>query len=578
MVRDQWMNLNGLWEYAITDEAAKVPQAYRGQILVPFPMESALSGVMKNLQPDQRLWYHRTFKFPPAWKNQHIVLHFGSVDWQASIYLNGKKLAEHKGGYDPFSIDITNELRSDKEQELLVKVWDPTDLGRIDTIRAPRQPSGKQRSIPFGTEYSQVSGIWKTVWLEPVPSARIEKFEVATDIDRRVLNLKVSGTGTDDSFSLVAVAMDEGKEIARNIGKPEANLTLDIPNPKLWWPERPFLYSLKISLYQGEKKIDEVDGYFGMRKISIGIDDQKVTRILLNNKFVFQIGLLDQGYWPDALYTAPTDSALRFDIGLMKKFGFNVARKHGKVEPDRWYYWCDKMGLLVWQDMIPKFPAAGYGPNELFTSPADASQFELEMQRMVEGLRNHPSIVMWTIFNETWGQYDTRRLTKWVKELDSTRLVNSASGCENFGVGDIIDGHQYPGPDPGPTKSWPSADPDEWQWEVKASPEKTRAAVAGEFGGTFLFFPDHSWNKSLIGLKPFTDAGYPLLKTADEFTTRYETMLKSLHRMIQANGISGGIYTQFSDVEVECNGLVTYDRQLIKVDTARIKAANEGKK
>ena len=578
MVREKWMNLNGLWEYAVTDLISAVPIDYPGKILVPFPVESALSGVMKNLQPDQLLWYHRTFKLPQAWKNKHVVLHFGSIDWQASVYLNGTKLIEHKGGYDPFSVDITEELKPGKEQVLVVRVWDPTDLGRTDTLKAPRQPSGKQRSVPFGTEYSRVSGIWKTVWLEPVPAARIEKFEVVTDIDRKTVNLKVYGNGADDSYSIVAVAFKDGSEVARVAGKLDANLILNIPDPRLWWPEDPFLYGLKISLNQGDIKADEVGGYFGMRKISIGTDESKLNRILLNNKFVFQIGLLDQGYWPDGLYTAPTDSALIFDIKTMKGMGFNVARKHGKVEPDRWYYWCDKMGLIVWQDMIPKFPAAGYGPNEIYTSPSDARQFELEMQQMVEGLRNHPSIVMWTIFNETWGQYDTKRLTEWVRGLDTTRLVNSASGCENFGIGDIIDGHQYPGPGPGPTKSSPSAHPDEWQWGVKAMPDQTRAAVPGEFGGTFLFFPDHSWNNTLKGLEPFTDAGYPLMNSSDELTTRYETMLNTLHAMIQTNGISGGIYTQFSDVEIECNGLVTYDRKLIKVDTARIKAANKGKK
>ena len=576
MIRKEWINLNGLWEYTVTDLEAKVPLSFEGKILVPFPLESALSGVMKNLQPDQLLWYHKSFKLPPAWKGRHILLHFGSVDWKATVYLNGKEVIEHKGGYDPFSIDITEATNSNDEQELVVKVWDPTDLGRIDTVNAPRQPSGKQRSVPYGAEYSQVSGIWKTVWLEPVPASRIEKFDLVTDIDQQVIRIKVFEKGIDDSCSVVVTAIDDGIEIAKATGKAGKNLTLKIPNPKLWWPESPFLYDLKISLYKSEKKVDEVRGYFGMRKISIGKDANNVTRILLNNKFIFQIGLLDQGYWPDGLYTAPSDSALRYDVELMKKLGFNVARKHGKVEPDRWYYWCDKMGLLVWQDMTPKFPAAGYGKNELYTSPQDASQFELELQNMVNGLRNHPSIVLWTIFNETWGQYDTRRLTAWVKQLDSTRLVNSASGCENFGVGDIIDGHQYPGPGPGPTKTSPAAGPDEWQWEVKAIPGKKRAAVVGEFGGLFLFYPDHSWNKTLKELRPFVDAGYPMLNTSEELTSRYEAMLKTLHEMIQTNGVSGGMFTQFSDVEVEVNGLVTYDRSIIKADTARIKQANRG--
>ncbi|MFA5814562.1 MAG: glycoside hydrolase family 2 TIM barrel-domain containing protein [Bacteroidales bacterium] len=571
MVRPDWLNLNGLWEYATTPLDAVRPDSFPGRILVPFPLESALSGVMKQLKPDELLWYRRTFQVPRKWRDRHVLLHFGSVDWQSDVFVNGRKVADHKGGYDPFSVDITGALGPGMEQELVVRVWDPTDLGRTDTARAPRQPSGKQRSVPYGTEYSQVSGIWKTVWLEPVPESSISAYAVAADIDRQELTVNVTATGTDESWTVEAVAIDNGKIVARTSGSPAGRLTLRIPRCRLWWPDDPFLYDLKIALYQGNTKIDEVSGYFGMRKISVGKDDKQVTRILLNNKFVFETGLLDQGYWPDGLYTAPTDSALRFDIELMKKLGFNVARKHGKVEPDRWYWWCDKLGLLVWQDMIPKFPAAGYGRNELYTAPEDARQFELEMQRMIKGLRNHPSVIVWTVFNETWGQYDTKRLTKWVKELDPTRLVNSASGCENFGVGDIIDGHQYPGPGPGPTKSWPPAGPDEWQWEVKAMPDSTRAALPGEYGGTFLFFPENSWNKTLLGLKPFTDAGYPLLQTRDELTDRLLAMLETLHGMITSNGISGGLYTQFSDVEVECNGLVTYDRRLVKIDSTRVR-------
>jgi hypothetical protein len=571
MVRPDWMNLNGLWEYAITTLDAPRPDSFPGRILVPFPLESALSGVMKQLKPGQLLWYRRTISVPRKWRDRHVLLHFGSVDWQAEVFVNGQKLAEHKGGYDPFNVDITGALNPGRNQEVVVRVWDPTDLGRTNNANAPRQPSGKQRSTPYGTEYSQVSGIWKTVWLEPVAAASIEKYEVTADIDKKILLVKVLGTGTDDSFSVEAAALDNGRVVARASGKPGGFVTLEIPDCRLWKPDDPFLYDLKISLFQGDRKMDEVQGYFGMRKIAVGKDAAGVNRLMLNNQFVFQCGLLDQGYWPDGLYTAPTDSALRFDIELMKELGFNLSRKHGKVEPDRWYWWCDKLGLMVWQDMIPKFPAAGYGANELYTSPEDAAQFELEMKRMIDGLRNHPSVIVWTVFNETWGQYDTKRLTKMVKELDPTRLVNSASGCENFGVGDIIDGHQYPGPDPGPTKSWPPAGPDEWQWEVKAMPDSTRAALPGEYGGTFLFYPENSWNKTLKGLEPFTNAGYPLLKTREELTERLLAMLKTLHSMIETNGISGGIYTQFSDVEVECNGLVTYDRGLIKIDSARIR-------
>ncbi len=575
MARPDWQSLNGLWDYAITGTEAATPATFQAKILVPFPLESALSGVMKNLKPNELLWYRRTFSVPREWSDRNILLHFGSVDWQSDVFVNGKKVAGHKGGYDPFSINITEALNPGSEQELVVRVWDPTDLGRTDTVRAPRQPSGKQRSVPYGTEYSQVSGIWKSIWLEPVPSTRIEKYVAVPDIDNKKLRLRVLVNFSTDSCSVSAEASANGLVIAGVTGKPGTELSLNIPNCKLWTPDDPFLYDLKVTLFKGDKKVDETTGYFGMRKISIGKDAKGVTRILLNNRFVFQSGLLDQGYWPDGLYTAPTDAALRSDIELMKKLGFNTSRKHGKVEPDRWYYWCDRLGLLVWQDMIPKFPAAGFGPNEIYTSPSDAAQFETEMQRMINGLMNHPSVIVWTVFNETWGQYATKRLTRWVRELDPSRLVNSASGCENFGVGDIIDGHQYPGPAPGPTKSWPQARSDEWQWEVKAMPDSARAAVAGEYGGTFLFFANHSWNKSLVGSKPFTDAGYPLMKNSDELTGRLVTMLETLHGMIETNGISGGLYTQLADVEVECNGLVTYDRQLIKVDTARIKAANQ---
>jgi hypothetical protein len=374
----------------------------------------------------------------------------------------------------------------------------------------------------------------------------------------------------DDNFTVRAEVSANKKTIAQVTGRPGTDLFIKIPYCRLWTPDDPFLYDLKISLLKGDEKIDEIDGYFGMRKISIGKDEKDVTRIMLNNEFVFQSGLLDQGYWPDGLYTAPTDEALRFDIELMKRLGFNTSRKHAKVEPDRWYYWCDKLGLLVWQDMVSKLPSAGFGSNEIYTSPGDAAQFETEMQRMIDGLINHPSIIVWTVFNETWGQYDTKRLTRLVRDLDPSRLVNSASGCENFGVGDIIDGHQYPGP----AKSWPLADPDEWQWEVKAMPDSIRATALGEYGGTFLFYPDHSWNKSLVGSEPFTDAGYPFLKTSDELTDKLLTMLETMQGMIGTNGLSGGMYTQLTDVEGECNGLVTYDRELIKVDTARIKAAN----
>ncbi|MBL7112098.1 MAG: beta-galactosidase [Bacteroidales bacterium] len=575
MVRNEWMNLNGLWQYAVTDKQSGLPESYQGEILVPFPIESALSGVMQKLNPDQILWYHRLVKIPSSWREDCVLLHFGAVDWKTTVYINGKQIGTHQGGFDPFTFDITRELKSRRTIEITVKVWDPTDLGWKDPSKGPRQPVGKQVSDPIGTLYSQVSGIWQTVWIEPVPKSRIGKISLVSDIDNGLVQINVSGVNTDSTFSIVALVRDSGKDIISARGMINERILMKIPEFKLWSPDHPFLYDLEIILTKGKTTIDKVASYFGMRKIALGKDEEDVTRILLNNQFVFQVGPLDQGYWPDGLYTAPTDEALRFDVELVKKLGFNMVRKHAKVEPDRWYYWCDKLGLIVWQDMVPKYPAAGYGTNEIYTSDNDAKQFEYELFQMIERLRNHPSIVMWIIFNETWGQYNTKRLTNWVKDFDTTRLVNSASGCENFGVGDIIDGHQYPGPDPGPSKSWPKADPDEWQWEVRAMPEIDRALVLGEYGGIFLTFSDHSWHKTSEGLNPFINAGYPMLQSSEELTATYEMMSVAIEKMIGDHGLSGAVYTQLSDIEVECNGFITYDREVIKVDIDRINKSNK---
>ena len=377
MVRKDWLNLNGLWDIKLADGT-------EAKILVPYPIESALSGVMKHAD---RMTYRRSFEIPQAWSGRHVLLHFGAVDWEAKVSVNGKELGVHRGGYDDFSFDITDALKTSGEQEIAVEVFDPTDAGS--------QPRGKQVLHPGGIMYTPTSGIWQTVWLEPVAETHIESLLLVPDVDAGCLRLTVGGTGTVE-----AVASDGGRQVAQVSGDAGAELKLAIPDPKLWSPDSPHLYDLRVSLKSGGKTVDEVTSYFGMRKIALGKDEQGVTRLMLNGKFVFQVGPLDQGFWPDGIYTAPTDEALRWDIETMKKLGFNCARKHVKVEPDRWYYWCDKLGLLVWQDM----PA---GDNK--TAEAK-QQFEVELRRLIEGRRDHPAIIMWVVFNEGWGQYDTQRL------------------------------------------------------------------------------------------------------------------------------------------------------------------------
>ncbi|MBE3068979.1 MAG: glycoside hydrolase family 2 [Planctomycetes bacterium] len=530
MVRKDWMDLNGLWQYATAAEGEAPPAGkdLDGEILVPFPIQSALSGVMKEAD---RLWYRRTFKVPDGWKGRRVLLHFGAVDWEATVYVNGKQVGDHRGGYDAFSADITDALKAGGDQELVVGVFDPTDKGN--------QPRGKQVLKPGGIMYTAVTGIWQTVWLEPVPEARIGRLVLTPDVDGKCLRLTVAAAGDGDGLTVEAVATDGGKEVGKVSGKAGAELRLSVPDAKLWSPDTPHLYDLKVQLSAGGKVVDSVASYFGMRKIEIGKDDKGVTRILLNGKFVFQVGPLDQGWWPDGLYIAPTDEAFKYDVEITRKLGFNMARKHVKVEPDRWYYWCDKLGLMVWQDM----------PSGNNATPESKKQFEGELKALVEGFRNHPSIIMWVVFNEGWGQYDTERLVSWVKEMDPSRLVNCASGWTDKNCGDVHDIHSYPNP-------------------ASPKPEPTRAAVLGEFGGLGLGLDGHTWKKEHWGYKGMADR--------DELTTGYERLLQAAYKLKDTDGLSAIVYTQTTDVEVECNGLLTYDRAIIKPDLERVAAANQG--
>jgi len=530
LVRVDWLNLNGLWDYAVTSRTAPPPTDFTGQILVPFPIESALSGVMQRLDEFSTLWYRRNFRVPAAWRGQRVRLHFGAVDWQARVFVNGHEIGQHRGGYDGFTFDITDSLKWDGDEEIRVAVFDPTEGD---------QPCGKQSRKPEGIFYTPTSGLWQTVWLEPVPKICINELKLTPDVDAQALHVRVAVGSLANSVQVEVQALVDGKEVSHITGPANQELSLPVPSPHLWSPGDPFLYDLRVTLKDAGHVVDSVSSYFGMRKISLRKDDAGITRLALNDQFLFQMGTLDQGFWPDGIYTAPTDDALRFDIEYLKRCGFNLARKHVKVEPDRWYYWCDKLGLLVWQDM----------PSGNNTTPESRTQFEAELQRMVTGRFNHPSIIVWVLFNEGWGQYDTERLVTWLKAMDPSRLVDNASGWTDKRVGDLIDMHSYPGPE-------------------CPQPEMDRAAVLGEFGGLGLGLPGHTWSERFWGYLPMPDT--------ESLSARYCQLLERVHLLRSSFGLSAAVYTQTTDVETECNGLLTYDRAVSKLDPSVIRAANHG--
>lgn len=548
MVRKEWQNLNGLWQFqaAQADEEPPFGKDLKEQILVPYPVESALSGIMRH---ESRMWYRRTFEVPADWKDRHVLLHFDAIDWEATVYLNGKKLATHRGGYDAFGFDITGFLKPDGPQELVVGVFDPTNGKEGDDPEAGNQPRGKQVLKPGGIMYTPTSGIWQTVWIEPVNSAFIEGLHIVPDVDGSRVEITVNAQNAGHGAQATADASFSNNEGGNSTafsgsasgaaGKP---LVIQIPNPQFWSPDHPRLYSLHVKLTSKGKVTDEVDSYFAMRKISIGKDENGITRMLLNNKFVFQVGPLDQGFWPDGIYTAPTDAALKFDIEAEKKLGFNMVRKHVKVEPERWYYWADKLGLLVWQDM----------PSGDNSTPQAIEQFGHELDRLIAGRGNHPCIVMWVVFNEGWGEKraDVASFVERVKKLDPTRLVDDASGWTDKGVGDVIDIHHYPDP------SMPK-------------PEESRAAVLGEFGGLGLPVDGHMWKQTN------KNWGYRKIDNQKDLTDAYVKMLKTAWEL-KDKGLSACVYTQTTDVETESNGLLTYDREVFKVDPTRAAAAAAG--
>jgi len=540
MVRKNWQNLNGLWDYAIVPKDSQQPDTFDGQILVPFPVESALSGVMKPVGEENRLWYRRTFEIPRKWQGQHLLLHFGAVDWDSTVWVNGTQVGTHRGGYDPFTFDITDALNDAGQQEVVLSVWDPTNTGT--------QPRGKQVKKPGGIWYTAVTGIWQTAWLEPVPEAYIKWIKIVPDIDSESVHVTVASTDPA-GYSVEIEAKDGWFTKTKKKGMAGEELVLNIDNPKLWSPDSPFLYDLKVTLKNSKgKKVDAVSSYFGMRKIEVKKDEKGINRLFLNNEPLFQFGPLDQGWWPDGLYTAPTDAALRYDIEVLKKLGCNMLRKHVKIEPARLYYWCDKLGLMVWQDMPSGDKYIGGRDPDIQRSPESARQFEAELKAMIATFYNHPSIIMWVPYNEGWGQWDTPRIVDLIKKLDPTRLVNNASGWTDRKVGDVHDIHSYPGPATPPT-------------------EQKRAAVLGEFGGLGLPVKKHTWQDE-------KNWGYRTYKTREDLTDAYVALIDNLRSLI-GEGLSAAVYTQTTDVEVEVNGWMTYDRAMIKMDAKKAAAANK---
>ena len=547
LVRNEWKNLNGLWDYEITKLGVNKPNFYKNKILVPFPIESSLSGVQKNVGKDNELWYHSTFIIPKLWKGKNIILHFGGVDWKSEIWINDVYVGSHQGGYDPFSFDITSQLNNKKKQKVVVKVWDPTDEGY--------QPRGKQTINPHGIWYTAVTGIWQTVWIEPVNSNYIKTVNIVSNVDESNISIKLISSETleKDYFEVI---IKDGNTIVSSVKSPvKFNLDVLINNAKLWSPESPFLYDMEINLVSNGKIVDSIKSYFAMRKISTRKDENGIFRLQLNNEDYFQFGTLDQGWWPDGLYTAPSDDALKYDIIKTKELGFNMIRKHVKVESARWYYHADKIGMLVWQDMpngenfrFPKWQRDKFfDGDEFIPSSESEDNFRSEWKKIIDFLYSNPSIVCWVPFNEAWGQFKTVEISEWTKIYDPSRLVNSASGGNYYRTGDITDIHNYPDP-------------------KMLFFDNERVNVLGEYGGIGLAIDGHLW-------QPDKNWGYIKFKNSIEATDQYVSLANQLYKMIES-GFSAAIYTQITDVEIEVNGLMTYDRKIVKLDLGRVREIN----
>lgn len=545
LVRPAWQNLNGHWNYAIRPADAPQPELFDGKILVPYPLESSLSGVQRRLAENEVLWYERRFTVPAEWRQGALLLHFGAVDWEADVYLNGIRVGGHKGGYTAFSIDIAPYLTRG-EQTLAVRVTDPTDRGT--------QPRGKQVTEARTIWYTPVTGIWQTVWLEPVPESRIASLRTTPDIDTKSLTVEAAIVGARRGDIVEITLRDNGRTVAEARAAAGEPLRLTLPEMKLWTPDTPMLYDLETTLLRGGKSVDRVGSYAAMRKNSVVRGKEGFLRLALNDRECFQFGPLDQGWWPDGLYTAPTDEALVYDIVKTKELGFNMIRKHVKVEPERWYWHCDRLGILVWQDMPNGGPSPEWQNNRYFNgaeaerTARSEEQFRREWKEIIDQLYNHPSVVMWVPFNEAWGQFKTAEIARWTKDYDSTRIVNAASGGNFYpDAGEVLDIHSYP-------------HPRFYLFDIG------RVNVIGEYGGIGLPLEGHLW-------QPDRNWGYVRFKNAGEVTDEYIRYAEMLERLIPT-GCSGAVYTQTTDVEIEVNGLMTYDRKRMKVDERRLREVN----
>jgi hypothetical protein len=558
MTRNRWLNLNGVWSYTGRSQqtalaAPPSPDAYREQILVPYPPESALSGIQRH---DDQMWYRKVFKLPDGWRGQRVLLHFGAVDQIATVWLNGQQVAFHEGGYTEFSADITRALQPGSLQQLTVRAEDRNEANPF--------PVGKQRNGPEGLFYTGSSGIWQTVWMEPVPAAHIDKLDITPDLTGLTITPRVSGTTKQRAE--VVVSKPGGEEMASSIGAAGATLRVRVPNPRLWTPDDPYLYDIKVRLLSPlGKVVDEVSGYTGLRTVGVVNDAKGRPRIALNGRITFLHGPLDQGFWPDGIYTAPTDEALRFDLERTKALGMNFVRKHAKVEPARWYYWADRLGLMVWQDMpsldvsldIPVGPA----PDPV---PAAKKNFEHELSAMVDQLRSVTSIIGWVVFNEGWGEFDTARIANAVKAQDPTRMVNANSGvncCKSRGdsrAGDIYDDHTYVGPGRPVLQDNPATPDDErLMLDNRPIPLERRVVVDGEYGGLGLVLDRNRW--------PGRPQAYEMTDSQTRLTERYVEVSRDLEKAVREGGLSGAIYTQTADAENEVNGFLSYDRWVVKM-------------
>lgn len=566
MVRQDWQSLNGLWDYAITPKSQPCPRSFDGKILVPFAIESSLSGVGRTFTADDALWYKTTFSVPSAWKGKRLMLNFEAVDWKAEVFVNDIKIGSHTGGYTHFSFDVTPYLKSGANS-LVVRVEDATDNDF--------QPRGKQVSKPNGIWYTAVSGIWQSVWIEPVAPAHITDYNVVSSIKDKAINVSVDAAGTQEGDVVKVFLLDGGigySTETANAAKPAADglyavlasgmtvpggsVTLNVASPKLWSPDSPYLYGLDIQILRNGKVVDRVASYTAMREVGAYRKNGNTKLMGLNGEGIFQLGPLDQGWWPDGLYTAPTDEALKFDIQKTKDFGFNMIRKHIKVEPDRWFYYCDQLGIIVWQDM-PSFAVSKrwgmyyYGEGEDWpASPEAKSNYYKEWTEIINQVKKFQCIAVWVPFNEAWSQFDTKDVVAYTKKLDPTRLVNQSSGGNwEEGVGDILDNHHYPYP---AFRMW----------------DKNMINVLGEYGGIGLPIEGHLWQAD-------KNWGYVQYKNGDEVLAEYTDFAEQLKQLIK-QGCSAAVYTQTTDVEIEVNGLMTYDRKVIKMDEKKLRAVNEG--